>query len=90
VLSPCTPLIEDYSEIFYILEGDVPPVRCKMSLRGAKSMRKVYGLSLILIEFYVPALTPRLNSIETSLQLTENITFFAVCRTYTGVISRET
>jgi hypothetical protein len=35
-------------------------------------MRKVDGLSLIFIDFYVPALTPRLNSTETSLQLSEN------------------
>jgi hypothetical protein len=32
-------------------------------------VRKVDGLSLIFIEFYVIALTPRLNSTETSLQL---------------------
>jgi hypothetical protein len=51
-------------------------------------MRKVDGVSLI--DFYVPALTPRLNSTETSLQLSENIIIFAVCRIYTGVISKET
>jgi hypothetical protein len=34
-------------------------------------MRKVDGLSLILIDFYVPELTSRLNSIETSLLLSE-------------------
>jgi hypothetical protein len=55
-------------------------------------LRKVDGLSLIFIDFYVPALTPRLNSTETSLQLSENIILFAVCRlrVYTGVISKET
>jgi hypothetical protein len=37
-------------------------------------MRKVDGLSLIFIDFYVPAL----SSTETLLQLSENITFFAV------------
>jgi hypothetical protein len=36
------------------------------------------------------SLTPRLNSTETSLQLSENTTLFAVCRIYTGVISKET
>jgi hypothetical protein len=45
-----------------------------MCLRGPKSLREVDGPSLILIDFYVPALTPRLNSTETSLQLSENIT----------------
>jgi hypothetical protein len=39
-------------------------------------MRKVDCLSLIFIDFYVPALTPRLNSTEPSLQLSENITLF--------------
>jgi hypothetical protein len=53
-------------------------------------MRKVDGLSVIFIEFYVPALTPRLNSIKTSLQLSKNITLFAVYRVCTGVISKDT
>jgi hypothetical protein len=52
-------------------------------------MRKVDGLSLIFIELYVPSLTPSLNSIATSLPLSDNIIFFAVCRIYTGVISKE-
>jgi hypothetical protein len=73
VQSPYNPLIEVYTEIFYMIdEGDVPSVQCKMSLSGAKSMRKFDGLGLIFIEFYVPALTPCLNSIETSLQLSES------------------
>jgi hypothetical protein len=71
-------------------ERSVPSVQCKMSLRGSKSMRKVDGLSRIFIEFYVPVLTPRLNSMETSLQLSGYITFFAVCRVYTGTIIKET
>jgi hypothetical protein len=73
-------------------KGDFPSVQCKMSFRGPKSMRKVDGLSFIFIEFYIPALTPRLNSTETSLQLSEYITFFAVYRIYeyTGGISKET
>jgi hypothetical protein len=71
-------------------KGDIPSIQCKMSLGGPKSMRKVDGMSIIFIYFYVPALTPRLNSTETSLQLSENIALFAVCRIYTGVISKET
>jgi hypothetical protein len=60
--------------------------------QGAKSMRKVDDLSRIFIDFYVPLLTPRLNSTETSLQLSENVTLFAVCRiyTYTGLINKKT
>jgi hypothetical protein len=70
-------------------EGDVPSLQCKIGLRGPKSVRKVVGLSLICIEFYVPAFTPRLNSIETSLQLSENTTFFChLLHIYTGVISK--
>jgi hypothetical protein len=52
-------------------EGDIPSTQRKMSLRGPKSMRKVDGLSLIFIDFYVPVLIPHLNSTETSLQLSE-------------------
>jgi hypothetical protein len=37
-------------------------------------MRRVDDLSLIFIDIYVPALTPRLNSTETSLQRSENMT----------------
>jgi hypothetical protein len=74
----CIPLIEDYTEIFYVIDkGDNPSIQFKMSIRGPKSMRKVDGLSRIFIDFYVPVLTPRLNSSERSLQVSENIAFFA-------------
>jgi hypothetical protein len=69
-------------------KGDIPSIQCKMSLGGPKSMRKVDGLSFILIDFYVLALRPRLQVTETSLQLSENVCLFAVCRIYTGVISK--
>jgi hypothetical protein len=66
----CKPLIEDNTEIFYMIdERDVPSVQCKRSLRRPKSMRKVDCLSLIFIDLYVPVLTPSLNSTETLLQL---------------------
>jgi hypothetical protein len=71
-------------------EGDIPSIQCKMSLMGPKYMRKVDGVSLIVIDFYVPVLTPRLNSTEPSLQLSENIILFAVCRMCAGIISKET
>jgi hypothetical protein len=71
-------------------KGDIPYIQFKMSFRGPKSVRKVDGLNLIFIHFYVPALTPRLSSTGTSLQLTENITLFAVCCIYTGAISKDT
>jgi hypothetical protein len=71
-------------------EGDISSIQCKMSLGGPKLMRKVDGLSLVFTYFDVPALKPRLDSTETSLQLSEYIILFAVCRIYTGVISKET
>jgi hypothetical protein len=61
-------------------------IHSKMNLKGPKSMRKV--VSLILIDFYVPGLTPRFNSTEASLQLSENIPLFAVCRIYTTALVR--
>jgi hypothetical protein len=65
VQSPCSPLIEDYIDIFYVIdEGDIPSIQCKMSLGGPKSMRKVVGLSLISIDFYVQSLiTERVRSV---------------------------
>jgi hypothetical protein len=57
---------------------DIPLFQCQMSLSGPKSVREVDGLSLIFIDFYVPALTPRLNRCETSMQISENITFFEI------------
>jgi hypothetical protein len=71
-------------------KGDISSIQYKINLGRPKSVRKVDGLSLIFIDFYVPTLTPRLNNTETSLQITKNITIFAVCRIYTGVISKET
>jgi hypothetical protein len=52
-------------------KAGIPYIQCKMSLGGPKSMRKMIGLSLISIDFYVPALTSRLKSTETALQLSE-------------------
>jgi hypothetical protein len=90
-ISKCSLRVVLLSKIFYMIdEGDIPSIQCKMSLRWPNSMRKVDGLSLIFIDFYVAAFTPRLNSTETSLQLSENITLFAVCRIYTDINSKET
>jgi hypothetical protein len=52
VYSPCDPLIEDYTEIFYMIdEGDIPSIQGKMRLGGPKSMKKVNDLSLIFNDF---------------------------------------
>jgi hypothetical protein len=83
VQSPCNPLLEDYTEILYIIdERDIPSIQCKMNLSALKSKRKVDSLILILIDFYVPALTPRLSVTKNSLQLSENINLFEVCGIY--------
>jgi hypothetical protein len=63
-------------------KGNIPSIQCKMSFRGPKSMRKVNGMSLIFFDFYVPVLTPRLSSSETSLELSENITLCSLSRIY--------
>jgi hypothetical protein len=77
------PIIEDYTQVIYIIgKGDIP----SMSLTGPKSMRKVDGLSLIFINFYVSTLTLRFNNTETSLQLPGIMTLVAVCRIYKCVI----
>jgi hypothetical protein len=61
-------LIEDYAKISYVTdEGDIASIQCKMSIRGSKSVRKVDGLILIFVDFYVLELTPRLNNTEISL-----------------------
>jgi hypothetical protein len=89
VKSPSNPLIEDYTKIFYMAhENYISSVQCKMCLREPECMRKVDELSFMIIDFYVPALIQRLNNTETSMQLSENITLFAVCRIYTGVIRK--
>jgi hypothetical protein len=46
-ISACNPLIEDYTEIFYMIdEGDITFIQCKMILRGAKSITKIMKLRI--------------------------------------------
>jgi hypothetical protein len=74
VQSQCNLLIEDYTDLFYIIDkGDNPSIQCKVKLRQLKSVIK-QGLSLMFINFYVPELKTRLSSTENSLQLSENST----------------
>jgi hypothetical protein len=94
IISMCTlyVILSRLQQIFYITDKwNSQSIQFKMSLRGPKPTRNVDGLSLIFIEFYVPVLTLRINNTETSLQLSGNITLFAVCRIYyTCVINKET
>jgi len=50
--------------------------------------RELDGLNLYL-EWYVTELTPRFYWSEAALQPSQNIPFFAICRTYACVISKE-
>jgi hypothetical protein len=60
-------------------KGDILSIQYKIGLRGSKSVKKVDGLSLVVIYFYVPALTPCLCSTEISLKLAEKKLLFAIC-----------
>jgi hypothetical protein len=61
VESPCNLLVEDYTEIFYMIHtGNVPSVQCEMNLSFSKSMKEVGGPSFILIDFNIPALASHL------------------------------
>jgi hypothetical protein len=72
--SQCNPLIEDYTQLFYMIdERDVLSVECEVRLRLSTSMREVGGLSFIFSDFNVPALASRLSWIKKALQLSENI-----------------
>jgi hypothetical protein len=60
--SPCSLLVEDYTEVFYTIhKGDVPSVQCEMNLRWSKSLREVDDPSFIVIDLNVPALAPLLK-----------------------------
>jgi hypothetical protein len=55
--SACNPLVEGYTEVFYMIhKGDVPSVQCEMNLRWYKSVKEVGGPSFIFIDFNVAAL----------------------------------
>jgi hypothetical protein len=59
VWSPCNILIEDYTEIFYIIyKWNVPSIQCKKRLRWSNSMREVDCSSLVFTDFNIPTLTP--------------------------------
>jgi hypothetical protein len=60
--SPCEPLVEDYTEVFYMIhEGDVPSIQCEVNLRWSKSVREVDSPNYTFIDFNVPALASRFN-----------------------------
>jgi hypothetical protein len=62
-----------------VYKGDVPSIQCKTNLDRSISAGETDGLSLVLIDFDVPALAPRLHRSEAALELPENIALFAVC-----------
>jgi hypothetical protein len=90
VPSPCNPLVEDYTEVLYIISKRVVlTVQCEMNLTWPNSMTEVDDPSFIFIDFQVTALASRLYRIQTALQLSENITLFAIYVIYTSVIGKE-
>jgi hypothetical protein len=73
-----------YTEVFYIIyERNVPSIQCKVRLDRLSSREEIDALSLSLIDFYVPALTPRFHRSKAALRLSENITFPAISHTDT-------
>jgi hypothetical protein len=81
--SPCNPFIEDYAEIFYMIDkGDIPSIQCKVSLRGPKSMREADGLSLIFNNFYVPGADSHYIASEQTLKKTSLPTFLVLLHEY--------
>jgi len=65
-----------------VYKNDIPSSSCKIILDRSTPLREADGPILVLIDVYVPALTLRLHSRETALQISENITLFAVCCIY--------
>jgi hypothetical protein len=59
---PCNLLVEDYTEVFYMIhKGDIPSVQRENNLRWSKPMREVDGLGFIFIYFNISALAQLLN-----------------------------
>jgi hypothetical protein len=76
---------------FYLIHrADAPSVQCETNLRLSKPMRGVDGPSFIFIVFNVPALTPCLNCIEATLQLSDKLTPFSSRGIYINVIEKDT
>jgi hypothetical protein len=51
--SACNPLVENYTEVFYMIHtDDVPSIQCELNLRWSnnKSMREVDGQSFTFID----------------------------------------
>jgi hypothetical protein len=72
--------IKNYTEIFHVVyKVNLPFFQSKLSLDCSASMEEADGLSLNIIDLYVPALTPRLHCGDTALQFSENIPLFAIC-----------
>jgi hypothetical protein len=78
-----------HRDILRYLQMEYSVHSCKMGLTWSTSTKEVDPLGLFHVYFNFPAPTPRLNSTETSLQLSENITLLAICRIQTGVIGKQ-
>jgi hypothetical protein len=63
-----------------VYEENLLSFQCKKSFDWSTPMGEADGLNLLFINLNVPALTPRLHCGETALELSKNITFFAISR----------
>jgi hypothetical protein len=60
--SPYNFSIKKFTEIFHLVyKGSVPFFQCKIILDRSVSMVEVDGLSIIVIDLHIPALTARLH-----------------------------
>jgi hypothetical protein len=67
-----------------IHEGNVLYMKCKASFGRLSSIGEKDGLGVILIHFYVPALTPSLHQREAALQLPCNLSYIDTCHQQTA------
>jgi len=90
----CNLFIRSFAEIFHaVYKENVSSFQCKINVDRSASMEEADGLSLILIDLHVTALTTRLHRGKTALQFSENIPLFEIycvrACVYICIISRE-
>jgi hypothetical protein len=90
MISPYNLSIKNYTEIFYLVnDGNVPSLQGKMRLCRSSSMGETDSQSLIFTDFNILALTSWLQWWQAMLELSGNITLFAVSGVYTCVPHKE-
>jgi hypothetical protein len=74
-----------------IYKWDVPSIQCEKRVRQSMLVREIDRLSLVLIDFNIPAFTPGCRRVKPTLEFSYYVTLLAVCRIYeyTSVIRKE-